>query len=121
MVATLAIPRLILHHLEQSQTRYYLSGIHTFMSFMITFHPDKELIYRFANKPSDVVLVPRIQVPSHIWGSLAASVTLCKAFDEVEERVSSPKHKVLCLSLSYASSTTNIYVLVIKQIEQVLG
>jgi hypothetical protein len=38
MVVTLAIPGLIIHHLEPSQTGYYLSGIHTFMSFVITFH-----------------------------------------------------------------------------------
>jgi hypothetical protein len=46
-------------------------------------HPDKGLIYRFANKPSDIVLVPITQALSHLQGSLADSVSLCNAFDEV--------------------------------------
>jgi hypothetical protein len=50
-------------------------------------HPDKGPIYRFANKPSDIVLVPRTQALSQLRGSLADSVSLCNAFDEVEKRV----------------------------------
>jgi hypothetical protein len=84
-------------------------------------HPDKGLIYRFANKPSDIVLVPRAEALSHLRGSLTDSVSLCNALVKLRRESMPPKQEVFCLSLSYASSTTNIYVLVIKQIEQVLG
>jgi hypothetical protein len=50
-------------------------------------HPAKGLIYRFADKPSDIILVPRTQALSHLGGSLADLVALCNAFDEVEKRV----------------------------------
>ncbi len=50
-------------------------------------HPNKGLIYRFASKPSDIVLAPRTQALSHLWGSLSDSVSLRNASDEVEKRV----------------------------------